>query len=120
MEDVHNDVRVMLNRMIRNFHNEMNKEQAERDRKTKNYGSRIFEHGMRWRYWELKPAGRKHKMVRFCYTTTANATGCYLTFTETITGKRKMTVKRERIFPHDTRREAKAWARREFEKSKTA
>ena len=120
MENAPLDVRVLLNRMIRDFHQNEMEEQAKRDRESNNYSSRIFEKGMRWRYWELKAAGQRGKRTRFCYTTTANACGCFLTFTETVTGKRKIRCKREKMAPHDTRREAKAWALRQFQKAKTA
>lgn len=108
--------RAMLSRMINEFHQDDMKQQAARDKANKNYRSTIFEKGLRRRYWEVKPAGSKQKIVRFAYTVTTNATGCYLSFTETITGSRKMKLKRERIFPHDTRREAKAWALKEYRK----
>lgn len=118
MENVPMEARVMLNRMLRDFHNTEMQQEAERDRANKKYSSTIFENGMRWRYWEIKPAGVKNKRVRFCYTTTANAVRCYLTFVETTTGKRKIKVKRERIQPHDTRREAKQWALKLFREFK--
>lgn len=81
---------------------------AERDRQSRNYGSTIFEHGMRWRHWQIK---RKTRRIRYCHTTTANAPGCYLTFIETITGKR---AKHETIWVHKTRREAKAYAYKQY------
>jgi len=106
-----------LARLWRDIQQTQLKIDAEDDRRKRNYSSAIFEHGMRWRYWELK---HKNRRVRHCYTTTANALGCYLTFKEIIIGKRKMRVKRENIAPHETRREAKAWALRKYDEAKAA
>ena len=94
---------------------------ADADRRNKNYSSTIFENGMRWRYFEIRvPGSRPRKIVRYCYTTTRNCTGCFLSFTETITGTKKMRCQRSAVAPHDTRREARAWALKIFRKEKEA
>jgi hypothetical protein len=98
--------------MFRDFEQNMLQQEAARDRREKHYSSTVFEKGLRWRYWELK---LKTRRIRFCYRTRPNCTGCYLTWVETITGRRSV---KSQIRPHDKRWEAKEWNRRAYEEAK--
>jgi len=102
----------ILARMMRDINQSVMQDEAERDKQNKVYSSVIFENGAHWRYWEMRLASRR---VRYCYTTTPNCTGCFLTFIETIIGRK---VKRSKIVPHATRRGAKAWTLKEYQKAK--
>lgn len=88
------------------------RDQAEHDKAEKKYSSTVFENGMNIRYWTLK---LKHRTLLFCYTGKANCTGCYLTWRSVQIGR---TIKRSNVKPHDTRREAKAWAYRDYKEHK--
>lgn len=97
-----------IQKLFLDFEQSMLKSTAEDDRKNKRYSSTIFENGIGARYWELK---FKSKRVQYCYSSKANAAGCYLSWRCTIIGRR---AKQTDIKPHDTRREAKAWALQDY------
>jgi hypothetical protein len=61
------------------------------------------EDGLRWRYWRVPTS--KSSYVAFCYATTKNAAGYYLTWQETVNSKGVGT--REFIRGHKLRRDAK-------------
>jgi len=71
--------------------------------------------GLHWRYWTVKTG--KTARVNFCYATTPNAAGFYLTWQETINSKGN--GKRQYIRGHKLRRDAKESALKSFERFKS-
>jgi len=80
---------------------------AHRD--TKLFGPR----GLRYTYFQVKTG--KTSAVRFCYATTPNAAGYWLTWKETVT---KKTGVRENVRGHARRRDARESALKGFENHK--
>lgn len=97
-----------VQKLFLHFEQENLKSQVEIDRREKRYSSTVFENGIGIRFWKLK---HKSRTYMFCYTSKKNCVGCFLTWQSIQTGR---TVKRSHIKPHDTRREAKAWAYKDF------
>jgi hypothetical protein len=74
--------------------------------------SKTFPRGFRYQYWRFK---LKTRTRDFCYSTRPNANGCFCSWIETTAGRH---VKRTDFQEHDLRKEASAFALRQFQAAK--
>lgn len=101
-----------LNQILAEFHQDMLRVEADRIKEdpAAHRDTTVFEGPMRWRYFVLKRAARPE--LRFCWSTTPNAAGYYLTWQETRT---KKGGKREYIRGHKLRKDARESALKSYQ-----